>query len=102
MIQTKSIAGAMAVMILGLAMAGLAQAAGPSGVVNVNTATMAELESLPGVGESRARAIIAEREERGGFAAIDELVEVRGIGDGLLRKLRPFVTVEGETTALVE
>ncbi|MCG8590161.1 MAG: helix-hairpin-helix domain-containing protein [Proteobacteria bacterium] len=62
-------------------------------VVNVNTATVDQLETLPGVGESRARAIIAARRERGGFKAVDELGDVKGIGETLLRKLRPLVTV---------
>ena len=69
-----------------------------SGVVNVNTASSEELQLLPGVGESRAGAIISLRKERGGFKAIDELGDVRGIGDSMLDKLRPFVRLSGKTT----
>jgi competence protein ComEA len=71
---------------------------GSTGVVNVNTATVAELQLLPGIGESRARAVVAERKRRGGFKSVDELVEVKGIGDAGLAKLRPFVRTHGKTT----
>jgi competence protein ComEA len=69
------------------------------GVVNVNTATATELEMLPGIGASRAQAVIAAREESGGFASLDELLEVKGIGEASLAKLRPHLVLEGETTA---
>lgn len=82
--------------------AGGAQAAGTlSGVVNVNTASSEELQLLPGVGEARARAIVTARKSRGGFRQVDDLVEVKGIGDALLERLRPFLTVNGKTTAQV-
>jgi len=71
-----------------------------SGVVNVNVATVEELTLLPGIGETRARAIIAARDDRGGFAKVDDLVEVKGIGEAMLAKLRPFVSLEGKTTAI--
>ena len=70
-----------------------------SGVVNVNLASVEELTMLPGVGETRAKAIIALRENKGGFDSVDELVEVKGIGDSLLGKLRPYVSLKGKTTA---
>lgn len=65
--------------------------------INLNTATAAELEQLPGVGEARAREIVALREKRGGFKAVDELVEVKGIGKAALEKLRPLVTAGPRT-----
>jgi competence protein ComEA len=90
-------------LALALALAAPAGAAGTlSGVVNVNTATAEELQLLPGVGESRARAIVEARTARGGFRAVDELVEVKGIGTILLERLRPFVAVKGKTTARIE
>jgi competence protein ComEA len=73
-----------------------------TGVVNVNTASLEELQLLPGVGESRARAIVAARKQRGGFKSLDELVEVKGIGEASLARLRPFVRLEGKTTARIE
>ena len=81
---------------------GAALAADVSGVVNVNTATAEELEQLPGIGASRARAVIEAREARGGFDSVDELVEVKGIGEASLEKLRPHLTTEGPTTARME
>ncbi len=62
-------------------------------LVNINTATQAELEELPGIGPAKAKAIIAWREANGGFEAVDELRLVDGISDGLLEDLRPLVTV---------
>lgn len=79
-----------------------AHAAGTlSGVVNVNTASAQELQLLPGVGEARARAIVTAREARGGFRRVEDLVEVKGIGDAMLERLRPFLVVSGKTTATV-
>lgn len=72
------------------------------GVVNVNTATVEELQLLPGIGETRARAIVATREERGSFKSVEELVAVKGIGQASLMRLRPFARVDGKTTARIE
>ncbi len=97
---------AICAVTLALAAAAGAQAAKPeapapsiSGVVNLNTATPEELQLLPGVGEVRAVAIIAKRKERGGFQEVDELLEVRGIGQAMLKRMRPHVTLSGKTTA---
>lgn len=62
-------------------------------LVNLNIASQAELEALPEVGPVTALAIIAWRDEHGGFTAIDELLEVDGIGDATLGQLAPYVTV---------
>lgn len=62
-------------------------------LVNLNTATQAELEALPEVGPVTAQAILSWRAEHGGFTAVDELLEVDGIGDATLGQLAPFVTV---------
>ena len=62
-------------------------------VVNLNTATEVELDQLPGVGPATARAIVAHRDERGPFATVDQLLDVRGIGAAKLEALRPLVTV---------
>ena len=83
------------VMVLG----GAPALADVSGVVNVNTASAEELEQLPGIGASRARALIEAREARGGFASVDELVEVKGIGEASLERMRPHLTIDGPTTA---
>jgi competence protein ComEA len=74
-----------------------AAAGGPTGqaasLVNLNTADQATLESLPGVGPVTAQAIMAWREENGGFTSVDDLLEVSGIGDATLAELAPFVTL---------
>ncbi len=72
------------------------------GVVNVNTATVAELELLPGVGPAKAQAILEARRERGGFKSVEELEDVKGIGPVALGRLRPFARISGKTTALAE
>ncbi len=63
------------------------------GLVNVNTATNAELETLPGIGEVTAQAIIDYRTENGPFTTVDELLDVTGIGDVTLENIRELVTV---------
>ncbi len=70
-----------------------------SGVVNLNTANVEELQLLPGVGEKRAAAIVEIRKMKGGFKAIEELADVKGVGDALIKRLRPHLTVSGKTTA---
>jgi competence protein ComEA len=65
----------------------------PAGLVNLNTASQAELESLPGVGPVTATAILTWRTEHGAFSSVDELLEVSGIGDATLADLAPLVTV---------
>jgi competence protein ComEA len=73
--------------------------AGVDGVVNVNTASVEELQLLPGVGERRAEQIVEMRKERGGFKSVDELTDVTGIGDSMLERMRDHVTLSGKTTA---
>jgi competence protein ComEA len=69
-------------------------AGSPAGTkVNLNTATQAQLEALPGIGPTYAQAIIAERQARGGFKSVNELRNVRGIGDKRFEQLAPLVTV---------
>jgi competence ComEA-like helix-hairpin-helix protein len=67
-------------------------------LVDVNTATEAQLVELPGIGPSKARAIIAFREQRP-FRRVEDLMRVRGIGRGTFRQLRPLVTVGGTAPA---
>ena len=73
------------------------------GVVNVNTATADELMRLPGIGPSKAAAILALRGRLAGqrFGRVEDLLRVRGIGRVTLRKLRALVALSGSTT-LVE
>jgi competence protein ComEA len=61
--------------------------------VNLNTATAADLQALPGVGAATARLIIEHREKNGGFKKIEELMNIKGIGEKSFLKLKPMVTV---------
>ncbi len=63
------------------------------GLVNLNTATVTELMTLPGIGETRAKAIIAYREASGGFSSIEEIMQVNGIKEGSFEKLRDYIAV---------
>lgn len=65
----------------------------PSGPVDLNRASVIELERLPGVGPTIAAAIVEDRAANGPFSSVDELVRVRGIGPGKLETLRPMATV---------
>ncbi len=75
-----------------------ADGGGLSGVVNLNTATAEQLMLLPGIGEAKARAILDRRKQGGGFKTVDELVEVKGIGDAALDKIRPYLAIQGKTS----
>jgi competence protein ComEA len=66
----------------------------PSAPVNLNTATSEELQTLPGVGPSKAAAIIAYREAHSGFKTLDEIQEVPGFGPATFERLKDMITVE--------
>jgi len=79
---------------------GFAASAAPSGtpgatdaLVNLNTAGLAELDELPGVGPVTAQAIIDWRDANGGFRSVDQLLDVQGIGEKTLADLAPLVTL---------
>jgi competence protein ComEA len=61
--------------------------------VNLNTATLSELDGLPGIGPARAAAILQEREARGPFASVEELSRVQGLGPAAIARLRDRVLV---------
>lgn len=60
-------------------------------VLDINTATISQLETLPGVGPATARSIVGLREDRGPFLSVEELLDVAGIGTAKLALLRPYV-----------
>lgn len=64
-----------------------------SRLININTATAAQLKTLSGIGDVKAQAIIEYRELHGDFASIDELTQVNGIGEKTLEKIRDYITV---------
>lgn len=61
--------------------------------VNINTAGAEELMTLPGIGESKAQAIIQYREEHGGFQSIEELTNITGIKNGVYEKIKELVRI---------
>lgn len=61
--------------------------------ININTADQATLQLLPGIGETYAKRIIEYRQKNGGFSSIKELMNIRGIGEKRLQRLRPVVTI---------
>ena len=70
-----------------------APAAKPTAMVNINTATAAEFEQLPGIGAKTAARIVDYRQKKGPFKKIEELMNVQGIGEKSFLKLRPQLTV---------
>lgn len=101
--RSRSNRALLAVLASCLLSAPLAHAAdggaSADGVINVNTATLEELQLLPGIGETKAKAIVSARESRGAFKSVEELLEVKGIGPSGLEKLRTRAVVTGKTTA---
>jgi competence protein ComEA len=72
---------------------GGAGAGGESEIVDLNTADVSQLDGLPGVGPAIAQAIVDHRESNGPFTSVDDLLDVRGIGEAKLADLRDRVTV---------
>ena len=62
-------------------------------VLDLNTASQADLTRLPGIGEKKATAILAWREEHGPFQVVEDVMSVDGIGEKILADIRPYVTV---------
>jgi competence protein ComEA len=90
------------VLVLGLVTAGVsaqesprpaAKAAAAAGMVNLNTATVAQLETLPGIGKATAERILEYRQKNGGFKKVEDLMNVRGIGEKSFLKMKPLITV---------
>ena len=71
-----------------------AEEARSESLVNINTADPEELKTLPGIGDSKARSIVAYREKNGAFGTIEDIKNVDGIGDGVFAKLEDCITVD--------
>lgn len=74
---------------------GIHSAQDTSGRVDINRAGEAELVTIPGIGQTRAQAIVSYREEHGPFAAIEDIMQVTGIKEGLFAKIRDYISVGG-------
>ena len=61
--------------------------------ININLASISELCELPGIGESRAREIVAFREKNGSFQQVDDLLKVSGIKENILEKIKDYIVV---------
>ena len=64
------------------------------GIVNINTADVAQLDTLPGIGPSTAEKIVEYRNSNGPFATIDEIMSVSGIGPAKFEQIQSFITVD--------
>jgi competence protein ComEA len=91
-----------AAFTLGLVLAGMLsslpvfaaeKAAAPAAKVNLNAATAAQLEALPGVGPALAARIVEHRQKSGGFKSLQELMAVKGIGEKSFAKLEAHLTL---------
>lgn len=61
--------------------------------ISINTATIDELQTLPGIGEAKAKDIISYREENGSYQTIEDIMNVSGIGESLFAKIKDYITV---------
>jgi competence protein ComEA len=68
---------------------------GPATVVDINVASLAELEELPGIGPALAQRILDSRHNDGPFRSLEDLLRVKGIGPATLQRLAPFVALSG-------
>ena len=75
------------------AIVGATESSVKSALININTATALELEALPSVGPSTAKAIVSFRTKNGPFGKAEDLLKVPGIGDGKLAAMKPFVAL---------
>ena len=65
-----------------------------TGLVNINTADVSQLMTLPGIGQTRAEAIAAYRQQHGNFRTIEEIMKVDGIKEGSFAKLKARITIQ--------
>jgi competence protein ComEA len=96
----------LVVPVLGLSLSGLSAppaaaetpAPAPAKVVNINQASAAELTRLPRVGQKLADRIVEHRAAHGPFRRVEDLMEVKGVGEKMFAGLKPYLAVSGPTT----
>ena len=97
--MNKTLRNAFGILLVVSLLAPLAaSAAAGAGTVNVNTASAEQLQLLPRIGPSVAQRILDYRKENGKFGSLDDLMLVRGIGEATFAQLKPYVSLNGETT----
>ena len=73
-----------------------------SGKININTASMEQLEMLPRIGTKTAQSIIEYRTQNGPFKMVETLANVKGIGEKTIKELGSYIVLEGDTTLKIE
>jgi competence protein ComEA len=96
--STKAKIACVLVLCLGLAFSSvsvLAQKSGPAATekVNLNTATVEQLRSLPGIGPAMAKLIVEHRTKAGKFTRVEEIMNIKGIGEKKFKKIKDRLTV---------
>jgi competence ComEA-like helix-hairpin-helix protein len=100
----RPLARTLIIPVLGLSLSGLGAASAAAEtepakkVVNINTATAAEMTRLPRVGEKLAQRIVDHRQKQGAFRRAEDLMEVKGVGEKMFQTLKPYLAVSGATT----
>jgi competence protein ComEA len=99
----RPIVRALIVPVLGLSLSGIpahpAVAEGDTHqTVNINQASAAEIARLPRVGAKLADRIVTHRKEHGPFKRVEDLMEVKGVGEKMFASLKPYLSIAGETT----
>jgi competence protein ComEA len=93
-IVTAVLVCAFALVVGSSAIAQEKSAAPTKAALNLNTATVDQLEDLPGIGRATAERILEYRQKNGGFKKIEELMNVKGIGEKSFLKLKPLIVVQ--------
>jgi len=87
------LAGVLLTAVLALPLDSAPNKNPPAHPIDLNTATEKQLEQLPGVGPTTAKAIVEFRTKSGRFRRVEDLLAVRGISESKLEKIRPYVTI---------